>query len=93
MNTECKRCLLRESGEKDAYKSVSEKIERIKPEERTPEDIYRFRLSQCRKCSNLLSGVCMQCGCYPELRAAFNRMKCADTSGNRWFYEQEENDK
>lgn len=73
---QCKRCLLLESGEADVYKSVSECIAKISPEEKTDSDTYRNRLDICSACDHLISGTCLKCGCYPELRAAFRRNRC-----------------
>ena len=72
----CRRCLLRESGEEDKALEVKECISRIKESEKAADGIYAQRLSLCRECEHLLSGTCMKCGCYVELRAAFRNNHC-----------------
>lgn len=81
---ECRCCLLRESGEQAMYKTVGEYVEKIPPDKRTPQDVYEKRLSLCRECDMLISGTCMKCGCYVELRAAFSDKRCADCKNVRW---------
>ncbi len=72
----CRKCLLMQSDEKETYRQVKECIEKIKPGEKTPPDDYAERLKTCENCDFLLSGTCLKCGCYPELRAAFKKNKC-----------------
>ena len=81
---ECRRCLLREAAENDVYESVRASVERVPPRDRTGEELYRARLEACRSCDSLISGVCMKCGCYVELRAAYRKMKCPDAKNRRW---------
>ena len=83
MNT-CKRCLLREAAEADTYAAVREKITLIPAADRADDALYETRLTACRACDNLLSGVCMKCGCYVEFRAAHRRMKCPDVKARKW---------
>ena len=73
---ECKKCLLRESAQEDVYELIKAKIEKLSEKEKSNYDLYSFRLSQCKNCENLISGVCMKCGCYIELRAAFKTQRC-----------------
>lgn len=84
MNTECKRCLLHESAEGDMLKSIKEKIAQLPPSEKCEDEVYNNRLKKCTQCDNLISGVCMKCGCYVEFRAAFKNQKCPDVSGRKW---------
>lgn len=81
---ECKRCLLHKEADADTLKSISERIEKLSPEEKADEETYRNRLTECRSCDNLISGVCMKCGCYVEFRAAFRNRKCPDTKSRKW---------
>ncbi len=81
---ECRRCLLREAAEEDVFEAVKAGIARIPEKDRTDEALYGQRLELCRSCDFLLSGVCMKCGCYVELRAAFKKNKCPDVRGKRW---------
>jgi len=59
-------------------------MEKIPPEQRTDDAAYRARLASCKECDQLLSGVCMKCGCYVELRAAFAAQKCPNAKDRKW---------
>ncbi len=82
--TECKRCLLHETAEKDTLTSIRERIEKLSEKEKADSELYEKRLSQCKNCDNLISGVCMKCGCYVEFRAAFKKNNCPNTKDRRW---------
>ena len=47
-------------------------IARIPADDKTPEEEYERRLSICKECEKLLSGMCRMCGCYVEMRAAIS---------------------
>ncbi len=83
---ECKRCLLREAAEEDTLRSIKERIEKLSENEKADSELYTRRLTECQKCDNLISGVCMKCGCYVEFRAAFIKNKCPDTKNRRWQF-------
>lgn len=83
-NTECKRCLLLESAEGAMLESIKERVEKLSPEERVSQELYEERLSQCKLCDNLISGMCLKCGCYVEFRAAFKNKRCPDPAGRKW---------
>lgn len=74
----CKKCLLREMSEADTYKTMYEYIANLSPDDKTPEHEYETRLSQCKTCDHLLSGMCRICGCYVEMRAAITHRHCPD---------------
>ena len=81
---ECKRCLLRESAENDTFENIRGRIDRLRTEEKSDEELYERRLNACRECDHLISGICMKCGCYVEFRAAFRQMKCPNVSDRKW---------
>ena len=81
---ECRRCLLREAAENDAYANVRDRIGMIPTGEKADDELYEARLSACRECDSLISGVCMKCGCYVEFRAAYRRMRCPDAASRKW---------
>lgn len=84
MAKECKRCLLRQAAEDDTFRDIQAQIDKIAPGERAEEDRYRQRLEACTNCDQLISGVCMKCGCYVEFRAAFKNMKCPNVKDRKW---------
>ena len=79
----CKKCLLREMSEADTYKTMYEYIANLNPDDKTPDQEYETRLSQCKTCDHLLSGMCRICGCYVEMRSAITHRHCPDTHP-RW---------
>lgn len=81
---ECKKCLLLQSGEEANYRLVQEYIKKIKPEEKCSDTLYDERLEKCKNCDNLISGVCIKCGCYVEFRAAYKNKKCPDVKIRAW---------
>lgn len=81
---ECKKCLLLRSGDEANYNLVQEYIKKIKPVEKCPDGLYNDRLRKCQNCDNLISGVCVKCGCYVEFRAAYKNKKCPDVKLRAW---------
>lgn len=71
-------------AEEDVLESITTRIDKLKPSERADDELYTKRLNQCKCCENLISGVCMKCGCYVEFRAAFKKQNCPNTKDRRW---------
>ncbi len=84
MAEECKRCLLFESAQNSTLELIKEKISKLSEDERADSELYNHRLSLCKECDYLLSGVCQKCGCYVEFRAAFKKQKCPNVSNRKW---------
>ena len=72
----CKKCLLREMDEAGFFQNMYDYIARIPADDKTPEEEYERRLSICKECEKLLSGMCRMCGCYVEMRAAIELRDC-----------------
>ena len=71
----CKRCLLRElDGE--YFKSVYRYIDSLPEEQKAGPGACAERLEICRTCPDLQNGMCAQCGCFAEVRAAKKRLGC-----------------
>lgn len=80
----CIRCLVADLPDGAALAEIiAERVDRIPPEERTPEQERERRLAQCRACEHLRRGTCGLCGCYAEIRSARRRMGCPDVP-DRW---------
>lgn len=78
----CKRCLLRElDGE--YFQSIYQYIESIPPEQKASSEEYVRRLALCRECDDLKNGLCAQCGCFAEVRAAKKQMACPMDKWNK----------
>ncbi len=84
MKVQCKKCLLQEAGENNSYNQLMEYIASIDDSLKVSESVYNKRLSACRKCDMLISGMCLKCGCYVELRAALKDSKCANADNVLW---------
>ena len=81
---ECKRCLLHKQAEADTLKSIHDTISKLPENEKADTKTYNERLVRCQSCDNLISGVCIKCGCYVEFRAAFKNKKCPDIKDRKW---------
>ncbi|WP_297777631.1 DUF6171 family protein [Blautia sp.] len=79
----CKKCLLRDMGEAEAFENMYQYIANLSPEDKVSDEEYERRLMVCRQCSHLLSGMCGKCGCYVEMRAAMKVRHCPDVPG-KW---------
>lgn len=80
----CKKCLLLEAGEEKAFAGVKDYIETIDCCLKADDDVYEKRLLLCRQCENLISGMCLKCGCYVELRAVLKNKSCPDFDDRKW---------
>ncbi|HIS47256.1 MAG TPA: hypothetical protein IAB46_06810 [Candidatus Scybalocola faecigallinarum] len=72
----CKKCLLRDMPEGEYFKNLYEYIAGLPQEDKVSDDVYESRLEQCKRCENLLNGMCRLCGCYVEMRAAMKVRSC-----------------
>lgn len=72
----CKHCLLAEIDKDGLYKKVEDLIAAIPDDERASEQAYATRLDLCRRCPSLENGLCRECGCFVELRAAVKANRC-----------------
>ena len=45
-------------------------------DEKASDEKYEKRLSQCKSCDSLISGTCLKCGCYVEIRALSDTAHC-----------------
>ena len=79
----CYKCLIEDMDDKRLAESVRNMIDSISYEDRTPAEEYNRRLDICKRCESLISGTCIKCGCYVELRAAGKNRRCPDVK-NKW---------
>lgn len=80
----CRKCLLAEMSDQRAlYELIGEYIAAIPEEQRAEEGLYQRRLDLCTRCEWLVGGMCGQCGCYVEVRAARAWQRCPDVH-DRW---------
>ena len=80
----CKKCLLLEAGESVTYNEIMQYISTLNSETLCNENTYKQRLAECRACDNLISGMCLKCGCYVEVRARLREAECPDYDNKRW---------
>lgn len=84
MSRICKKCLLFEAGEVNSYETVKDYLANLSQDLKVSDDVYEKRLEICKSCENLISGMCLKCGCYVELRAALRDKKCPDFDNIKW---------
>ena len=72
----CKKCLLRDIDPNKYKEEIEGYIKALSPSDRADEALYEKRLATCGACDKLLSGTCLACGCYVEIRAAGKRVAC-----------------
>lgn len=80
----CKKCLLLEAGEKASFRSVKDYLETLEDDVKADQKTYLSRLEKCKKCDDLISGMCLKCGCYVEIRAALKNKACPDYTNRKW---------
>ena len=80
----CKKCLLLEAGEKVTYDEIMQYISTLPKDALVSDEVYNARISECKECGNLLSGMCIKCGCYIEVRARLKDTSCPDYNNTRW---------
>ena len=80
----CKKCLLLEAGESVTYDEIMKYVSTLDENELADNSIYLKRISRCKECDNLLSGMCVKCGCYVEVRARLKSSDCPDYDNRRW---------
>lgn len=83
MKKPCVRCLLSELDEDEIRAGLLEYIRNVPADRRVSGEIYQSRLAQCRSCERLLDGMCLECGCYVEIRALRPEADCA-SAVKRW---------
>lgn len=65
------------------FENLYQYIAQIDSDLKADDTLYQNRLAHCKKCDNLLDGMCKICGCYVELRAAMKKNTCPDIS-KKW---------
>lgn len=80
----CKKCLLLEAGEHNAYQTVHDYIANLSSDLKVDDNTYRHRLELCKACTYLISGMCRKCGCYVEVRAVLRDKACPDFDNPQW---------
>lgn len=82
----CRKCLLEDMPENEYFKSLKEYVAHLDEDIKVPPNVYEERLKHCRQCEQLLNGMCRQCGCYVELRAAMKKNYCP-AANKKWLSE------
>lgn len=84
MKNECKKCLLYEAGEKVTYDEIMKYVATLDKSDIVSEEEYNNRISYCKICDNLISGMCRKCGCYVEVRARLKDKNCPNFDNPLW---------
>ena len=72
----CKKCLIREMDASKYFQNMYAYIENLNPDNKTEFSLYEERLKICKTCEDLINGMCKQCGCFVEMRAAIKNNYC-----------------
>lgn len=80
----CKKCLLLEAGERVTYDEIMQLAASLSETEKADEEAALKRLEFCKSCDNLISGMCLKCGCYVEFRARLKDTTCPDFDNRKW---------
>ncbi|MGN0398156.1 MAG: DUF6171 family protein [Candidatus Fimimorpha sp.] len=72
----CQQCLLRKMDVDGYLKNFYRYIDRIGPDEKASDFLYKERLEIGKSCERLLNGMCKACGCFVELRAVIEHNVC-----------------
>lgn len=75
---------MQEAGENAVFQTVSDYLNTLDKALMTDTALYNKRLSFCKDCEYLISGMCRKCGCYVELRAALKDKVCPDLDNKKW---------
>lgn len=73
-----------ESGEKASFDSLKAYMDTLDNDLKVSKEIYEVRLNMCKQCDFLISGMCLKCGCYVELRAVLKDKKCPNFDNRLW---------
>lgn len=84
MKHSCKKCLLYEAGEKVTYNEIMAYVSTLNQNDLVDAALLNKRLDKCKQCDNLLSGMCVKCGCYVEVRARLKNSNCPDYDNRKW---------
>lgn len=84
MKKECKRCLLLEASGKVTYDEIMSQLASFDKSELTDDSTFENRISYCKECNYLISGMCRKCGCYVEIRARLAGSECPDFDNRKW---------
>lgn len=78
MIEKCKRCLLLEAGEKVTYGEIEKYLASLDKALLADDSVFEKRIANCTECDNLISGMCLKCGCYVEVRARLKDGDCPE---------------
>lgn len=84
MQRQCKRCLLYEMAEKVTYNEIMQYVSTIDEKEKVSQEEFERRISFCKECEFLISGMCRKCGCYVEVRARLKNQNCPNYDNCKW---------
>ncbi|HEY9060542.1 MAG TPA: DUF6171 family protein [Pseudobacteroides sp.] len=85
----CKSCLesvdTKRRVQEDQINDAIVKLAKNKKIKFVSDEVYEFRLLQCKDCRYLeLGTTCLQCGCFVQIRAKLADMGCPLSKQKRW---------
>lgn len=84
MLRECKRCLLYEMAESVTYNEIMNYVATLDKNDLVSDNEFQNRISHCKSCDELISGMCRKCGCYVEVRARLKNQNCPNYDNRKW---------
>lgn len=75
-SVKCGRCLLSQFDSKLFTETIAEYISAMPAYTKVSDDEYNRRLDICLNCDMLTDGICGECGCFVEVRAAKKSKSC-----------------
>jgi hypothetical protein len=78
----CGKCLLSEFDMSEFAETVKRYVSLIPADKKSDGAEYARRLGICRGCDMLIDGMCGECGCFVEIRAAKRLMRCPTEKWN-----------
>ena len=57
MQQKCKKCLLLDAGEKVTYDEIMQYVQTLDEKDLAGNAVFEKRISYCKKCDNLISGM------------------------------------
>lgn len=73
-----------EAGEKVTYNEIMAYVSTLDKTDLVDDKLLEYRLSRCKKCDFLISGMCRKCGCYVEVRARLKKENCPNFDNIKW---------
>lgn len=91
LESKCKSCTenvyTKRNISQEQIDDAIDKLARNKRIEFVSDEVYEFRLMQCKDCDYLeLGTTCLKCGCFVQIRAKLADAGCPLSKEKKWNY-------